>query len=396
MRVLIGWDNPSEAETMSLCLNVDATEAVVTTCAEEFVGAAVGQEWDVLILSLDFPNEEESFSLFEKIHRLQPNAPVIGACHQGQIIQLPRFLNRGLHSHITRDPNGEFIFLLPTVIEAAFEAAQAERNRELNLRLQEEIESVRKLQESVIPKDIAVPPGYKIAARYEPSQIRVLGGQPVVLAGGDYYDVFAIDDQKLILILGDASGHGMKACMSIMTIHTLIRMIREERYANTGDYVTQVNQHLCGNEIVADEGGFITLLYCSLDSATHTLHWTSAGHPMPLLHNLETNEVTTLASDEAAGPPLGITDELPYYVCSAAIPTNSRVLFYTDGLAEAMPESEDESDEFGEEGIIQNLKASADLPIQKALDMLFEASHAHTGGAGRHDDTSVVLLERKR
>ena len=394
MRVLVGWDNESEAETISLCLNIGDTETIVATEPAEFSAASVRPDLDAVVLALSFPTPDGSFALFETIRKRHPNIPIIGACHQGQIPELSRFLNRGLHSHITRDPNGEFIFVLLTVIEVACAAAEAARTRELNMRLQEEIESVRKLQETVIPKDITVPDNYAVAARYEPSQIRVFGGQAVVLAGGDYYDVVEIDEHTQAIIVGDASGHGMKACMSIMTMHTLIQMIREERFNNTSEYVVQVNQRLCGNELIVEEGGFITLLYGTLNTTTHTLQWTSAGHPMPLIHSLETNDVTVGADDDDAGPPLGITDVIPFNTCSAVIPPRSRVLFYTDGLAEAMPGDEDDSDEFGIDGIISILKASSQLSIQETLDSLFDASHAHTRGAGRHDDTSVVLLQR--
>ncbi|MEE3373149.1 MAG: PP2C family protein-serine/threonine phosphatase [Planctomycetota bacterium] len=394
MNVLIGWDNAAEAETIALCLNIGETTALVANSVDEFREALASTAWDAVVLALSFPDEDRAYDLFLKAHELHPNAPVIGACHQGQIIQLSRFLNRGLHSHITRDDNGEFIFLLPTVISVAHEAAQAARNRELNLRLQEEIESVRKLQEAVIPQDISVPDAYTVAARYEPSQIRVVGGQPVVLAGGDYYDVVSLADNEQVIIVGDASGHGMKACMSIMTMHTLIQMIREERFNNTADYVVQVNERLCANELIVEEGGFITLLYCLLDTATHTLEWTSAGHPMPLLHDLGTGEVRPLADDDDAGPPLGITDALPYEKCSATIPPNCRVLLYTDGLAEAMADEEGEAEEFGIAGIAACLQATQEQGVEETLEHLFYESNAHTRGAGRHDDTSVVLLQR--
>ena len=395
MNVLIGWDTPAEAETMSLCLNIEETVARVATDIDDFREALGEGGWDAIVLSISFPDEDQAYDLFLQSLQQHPNAPVIGACHQGQIVQLSRFLNRGLHSHITRDDNGEFIFLLPTVISVAYEAAQAARSRELNLRLQEEIESVRKLQEAVIPQDISPPKSYDIDARYEPSQIRVVGGQPVVLAGGDYYDVVDLGDEKQVIIVGDASGHGMKACMSIMTMHTLMQMIREERFNNTADYVVQVNERLCGNELIVEEGGFITLLYCLLDTATHTLQWTSAGHPMPLLQDLATGDVRALADDDDAGPPLGITDALPYEMCSAHIPANSRVLLYTDGLAEAMPEDEETSDEFGVSGISECLQATRHQTLAETLDHLFHTSHEHTLGAGRHDDTSVVILQRK-
>ena len=78
------------------------------------------------------------------------------------------------------------------------------------------------------------------------------------------------------------------------------------------------------------------------------------------------------------------------------MPENSRFLIYTDGLDEAFPADGDEQhDQFGVKGIMNSLN-SRDLPLEKALAKLFVDSNAATRGSGRHDDTSVVLLERKK
>ncbi|MCA9203407.1 MAG: fused response regulator/phosphatase [Planctomycetales bacterium] len=395
MRVLVGWDDPTEAETITLILDVDDTDAKVTNCGTEFAEQLEKGSWDVVLLSLNFPDEEEAFRLFEKAHQTMPHVPVIGAWKPGELARLARFISVGLYSHILRDENGDFIFLLPTMIEAAYRAAQAQRARILAERLREEVDSVRRLQESVIPHNLPAPPGYKVVARYEPSQIRVLGSNPVVMAGGDYYDVFTLDANKMILLIGDASGHGVKACMSIMTMHTLIRMIRDQKYANTVDFVTAVNKQLCSSEIVQDQGGFITLLYSTLDLPNHTLRWTSAGQPMPLLQDLATNEVRMLGTDDEAGLPLAIEEDWVYEECEAVIPPNSRLLIYTDGLDEAFPADGDQSQQFGMKGIIRTMQDCQHLSLEETMDRLFADSNAATLGAGRHDDTSVLLLERR-
>jgi serine phosphatase RsbU (regulator of sigma subunit) len=241
-----------------------------------------------------------------------------------------------------------------------------------------------------------MPSGYRIVARYEPSQIRVVGDRPVVMAGGDYYDVFNMEETQIVIVLGDAAGHGVKACMSIMTMHTLISMIRDARFRDTSEFVTEVNKRLCNSDVIgADQGGFITLLYCTLNAQDHLLEWTSAGHPMPLLQDLKTNEIRKLGSKDLGGLPLVIDEDWEYEKCEFQIPENSRILLYTDGLDEAFPEDGDEEDQFGEEGIISTLQACKDLSIEETLERLFHDSHEATGGTGRHDDTSVVLLERR-
>jgi serine phosphatase RsbU (regulator of sigma subunit) len=134
-----------------------------------------------------------------------------------------------------------------------------------------------------------------------------------------------------------------------------------------------------------------------LDLTNHRLTWTSAGQPMPLLQDLASNEITQLGSEEQGGLPLAIDEDWVYEEVSVTIPENSRLLIYTDGLDEAFPADGDQQhDQFGLEGIINTLQSSRDLPLEEALKKLFQESNAATRGSGRHDDTSVVLLERKR
>jgi len=72
---------------------------------------------------------------------------------------------------------------------------------------------------------------------------------------------------------------------------------------------------------------------------------------------------------------------------------NTRVLIYSDGLTDALPTNE-KSEPFGVNGVVNSLRTSAGKPLEEALDQLFRTSSAFTEGTGRHDDTSVVLVER--
>ena len=397
MRILVGWEDPLEAETIALILNVEDTIVHITADPDEFERIFRESTLDVLLMASNFPTVDEALSLFLKLLDAQPNIPIVGAWKQGEFTNLAKFISHGLHSHLMRDTNGDFIFLMPSMMEAAMAAVIAQRSRMLAERLREEVDSVRRLQESVIPRDLPAPEGYQIVARYEPSQIRVVGDNPVIMAGGDYYDAFNLDSSKLIMLVGDASGHGVKACMSIMTMHTLIRMIRDQRYPNTVDFVSEVNRRLCSSEIVQDEGGFITLLYSNLDLNTHRLSWTAAGAPMPIMQDLDTNECRVMGGEEQGGLPLAIDEDWVYEEVVVEIPENSRLLIYTDGLDEAFPAEGDQThDQFAIKGIMQSLRESRDMPLTAALQKLFDDSNAATKGSGRHDDTSVVLLERRR
>ena len=396
MKILVGWEPSSEIETIESMLNVGTHEAVICRHAAVYIDTLDKTDWDVVLLSLDFPNTDEATAVFKATQEALPSTPIVGVIRTHEFTRLIEFITNGLHSHIIRDDDENFIMLLITVLEAAEKNVRALRDQVVAERLSEEVNSVRKLQESVVPKDLPKLRDYQVVGRYEPSEIRVDGRNMVVMAGGDYYDSFALNDNQLVMLVGDASGHGVKACMSIMTMHTLIRMIRENRFVDTSEFVSAVNERLCRSDIVQDEGGFITLLYSILDTSTHHLQWTCAGHPLPLLQNMDTNEITTLGDEDQIGLPLAVMQGWSYECISAHIPPHSRVLLYTDGLEEAFPPEGDALlDQFGITGIIDALKESINMPLDEAMDHLFFKSTEVTAGAGRHDDTSVMMIERK-
>ena len=99
MRILVGWDDEVEAQTIELILNVDETSAGICNDADEFRKAATEEDWDVVLMATQFPNEEEALKLFEVVQDSQPNIPVVGAWKQGEFTNLARFISNGLHSN---------------------------------------------------------------------------------------------------------------------------------------------------------------------------------------------------------------------------------------------------------------------------------------------------------
>ena len=396
MRILAIWDNEAECDLVSMYLGIDGNEVTSVAGVEQVeLRLEEGGEFDIILMPIDLPDPEAGFAVFKRIRERFPGIPIVGACQPAEVFRIVRFMANGMSAYVIRDAGGDYMFMLQAILDSTVDAVRAAREEQISAKLREEVESVRKLQESVIPQHLEAPHGYKIVGRYEPSQIRVLGGSPVTMAGGDYYDVFTLPDGKIALIVGDASGHGMKAAMSIMTMHTLMRMIRTQKYNDTSHFVQVINQQLYEQAIVNEEGGFITLLYAILDVKKQELQWTSAGHPPPILQNYETGEVAFLGDEEAGGLPLAVIEEAEYETYHSHIPNNIRMLMFTDGLEEAFPAgSTSKHDQFGNDGIMQTLRQSKDLNLDDALQKLFDDSNAYTKGSGRHDDTSVVLLER--
>lgn len=395
MRILAVWDDESEAEQISMYLGVERNRVTMTTTPAQFRAAIEsGKPADILLMAVGQTDSEIEFDLFELARDRYPEAPIVGACPPAEVFRVVRFMANGMSAYVTRDHAGDFMFMLVAIMENALVAVRAAREKELTRKLREEIESVRKLQESVLPKDLEAPPGYQICARYEPASIRVVGGHPVAVAGGDYYDVVKLADGRIVLLVGDAIGHGMKSCMSIMTLHTLVRMMRDKDYSDTSKFVEEINRALCDQSVVTEKGGYITLVYGILCIQTQTLQWSAAGHQPPLLQDLSTGVIEPLADQDAGGLPLAVDEDEEYATYTCKLPDNFRLLFYTDGLEEAYPK-DDEKDLFGIDGIKRTLTNSVDLSLEDTLARLFDDSDKYTQGSGRNDDTSVLILERR-
>ena len=397
MRVLVAWDDSDQADLLSLYLGNEASEVKICLTDDEFNAENGPGKWDVVLMALTFPKTaEEGFLHFQQQQEMMPGVPIVVACRQTEMLSLPRFMTKGLRFYIVRDDNGDFVFLVMSSLDSAVTAARADESKKLTAMLRDEMDGVRRMQESIIPKGLIPPPGYAITARYEPAQMQVVGEMPVVMAGGDYYDLFLPEKNQLALMVGDASGHGLKACMSIMAMHTLIRMFTGARYRETAKFVAEINQRLCDNSIVQSGGGFITLFYAAIDSVEHEMHWTSAGHPLAMMHNLATNEVYNIGTDDETGLPLGIYPDVEYNSSSVAIPVGCRILIYSDGLTDALPPQADASAglAFGTLGLMKALQECRDRDLDQSLAYLFQKTQEYTGGLGRHDDTSVLLLER--
>jgi len=395
VNILVAWDNPAEAELLQLYLAVDG-ENDVTVCTDraDLVGRAANP-WDVAILAQTMPSADDGFATFQAFRAAAPSVPVVLGTRTEELIGLPRFLKHGLRSYVVRDARGDFLFFLLAALESTVAAVRSERAGALADLLRVELDGVRKLQETIIPRGIRCQPGYAAAARYEPSEVNVAGGQPVIMAGGDYYEVFPADGQTLVALVGDASGHGLKACMSIITMHTLIRMMTQDRYTDAAGFVGAINRRLSDSAIVQSDGGFITLFYAAIDTDRHLIHWTSAGHPPALLHDRQTDTITPVGSPHDGGLPLGITRDMGYDTLTAELPPGGRMLIYSDGLTDALAPGGGSSGLFGVNGIVRTLRACRDRSVDETLDALFRDSREFTGGNGRHDDTSVVLVERE-
>ncbi len=272
------------------------------------------------------------------------------------------------HHELNAFPRAQIEILKALVghIAVAVDNAQRIRHERLQMhRLHEEQDEARRIQQSLLPRSAPSLPGFQLEAEC------VSAGA----VGGDWYDYIPLADRRVAIVLADVSGKGMPAALMMSATRGIVRSLAPLA-GGPGEVLARVNQMLIDD---VPSGHYVTMIYAVLDPASRTLTFASAGHPWPLLcHGAD---VRPLHTD--AGVPLGL---LPceFTEHTLTLCRDFRLLFYTDGISEAMNRDDQE---FGNDRLAEFV-ATHDCSVSR----LMQAIKEFRGQCAQRDDATVVLL----
>jgi serine phosphatase RsbU (regulator of sigma subunit)/dihydrofolate reductase len=280
--------------------------------------------------------------------------------------------------------------LIPTLAEEAVSRAKLER----------ELEIAREVQERLFPQTFPNVAGVEMAAHCRPAQA----------VGGDYYDLIDIRDgslaeagnalgensysfngttargcDRLGIAIGDISGKGMSAALLMASLHASLRGQVLSGAGDLGNKMANVNRLLYG---ASDSNRYATFFYAELDCASRTLHYVNGGHNPPAVLRKEDGTWRVFRLGDG-GPVIGLLAGALYKEQILHLIPGDILLAFTDGISEAMNASEDE---WGEDRMIAEAQAHADLNAEELLQRLFRAADVFAAGAPQHDDMTIVVL----
>ncbi len=252
---------------------------------------------------------------------------------------------------------------------ARLQAQEAERAR-----LARELELAHDIQQSLLPQAAPSVPGYQIAYRWSAARE----------VGGDFCDFVALPDGRLGLLIADVSGKGIPAALYMMFARTLLRAVAFSGRAAAA-MLMRTNQL-----IVADSTSdyFVTVYYSILDPAEHRLVYASAGHNLALYAPADGAPPRGLTT---RGIPLGVVPEAQIEQQALALAPGDVVLFYTDGVTDAMNAADEE---FGAERLAELLHALRERPAEEIADAIAAAVRAFAGDVAQYDDFTMIVLKR--
>ena len=243
-------------------------------------------------------------------------------------------------------------------------------------RMEEELKIAHDIQMGMLPDKAPQLEGLKIAARTVPARE----------VGGDFYDFveFPADGaaERLGVIIADVSGKGVSAGLLMAGARSTYRVLLDAD-PPVREVMTNANQRLHQD---IKKGMFVALLYAVLDPGARTLTLSNAGQTQPVLcaPGVEPSYITT----EGDTFPLGIVPDCDYQEARLSLADGSVVVFYTDGVVEAMNAKEEL---YGFDRFLESVHAARDLDAPALLDRLFDDIARFVGGTEQHDDTTIIV-----
>ncbi len=200
--------------------------------------------------------------------------------------------------------------------------------------------------------------------------------------GGDYFDVFRLDKNRILVAIADVTGKGTPASLLMANLQSMIRILVQFPLS-LSEMTGKINDIIYQNT-AADK--FITFFWGIIDTEQHKLTYVNAGHNPPyLLRHQEAIELT------AGGVILGIMPSfMPYEMGEIDFSPGERLFIFTDGVTEAMsPDHE----EFGEEALIETLKQWTTGSAKEITGHVLTQLSLHAAGAPQSDDITIIAVQ---
>ena len=282
---------------------------------------------------------------------------------------LKKITNGNLDEEVSVYSSSEFASLSEdinhtvTVLKSYIEAAEH--------RIEQELEFARNIQESALPHNFTFSRNdFELYAAMDPAKE----------VGGDFYDFFLIDSNKLCLVIADVSGKGIPAALFMMRSKTAIRSFAETGIT-PGEIFEKANNTLCeGN----DANMFVTVWMGILNLDTGHMICANAGHEFPVLERAGGDYEYYKQKHNMA---LGVMDGTHYREYELDIAPGDRLLVYTDGIPEAINENEEE---YGLNRLLDVINANKDSSQENLIKYIRQDIWAFVGTADQFDDVTML------
>ncbi|MHC1594800.1 MAG: PP2C family protein-serine/threonine phosphatase [Methanotrichaceae archaeon] len=266
-----------------------------------------------------------------------------------------------------------FAFIISNLIKERETAEERDMYFDELERKRYELMIAHEIQQSFLPEAVPFLKGFDLAAMNLPAKE----------VGGDFYDFIPISEDQIGLTIADVSGKSVSAALFMALSRTIVRA---SATGNPGvaDVIEDANNLIAAD---AKSGMFVTLFYAILDLEERRLRYVNAGHNPPVVFNGETGDLLML---RAKGIALGVIEDAKMEEHEIVLKSGDVVVFYTDGVTEAM---DDRERPFGEERFFKIIEKNHNLSAGDIIEKIKDEVLSFSGDTPQFDDITLMVLK---
>jgi sigma-B regulation protein RsbU (phosphoserine phosphatase) len=257
-----------------------------------------------------------------------------------------------------------------------------EREAEAAEQTRQDLDMASKMLVDLLPENIALTSSSSASGVF----------QPAAAIGGDFYSFFKLDDLHIGFYLLDVAGHGIPSALLSFTLARTISPVPKSEsilfengiVRNPSAVVNELNQRFVSH---VDSGQYFTIIYGVIDAISGDGQICQAGHPHPFI--IYQDGGTEMIGE--GGLPVGMLPDADYDDIYFHLPSNSRLVIFSDGVTEC---ENSENEHFGIERFMGSMAEKRNESLQQATDSVFQEVLKWRADTEYHDDTTFIALER--
>ena len=227
----------------------------------------------------------------------------------------------------------------------------------------------------VLPREVPNPSGYDISGWSRPSDE----------TGGDLSDIIGLEGNRVMLLLGDATGHGIGPALSVTQVRSMLRMC-----VRLGAGLDEAYRHI--NDQLADDlaaNRFVTAFLGTLDTSTHRIEYHAGGQAPSILYRAARNACEYL---DASTFPMGMLSGVRMKPARPLdLEPGDILALVTDGIFEYENAA---GVQFGQARVSQIIGTHRDEPVSRLAERIVREVEAFAAGAPQNDDMTLLLVRR--
>ncbi len=334
---------------------------------------------EIILSDINMP-EMDGLTLLAKVNEMRnPALKVIMVSAYGDMGNIRQAMNNGAFDFATKPIDLDD---LSVTIEKAIEQIEyVHRMQKEHTQLESlkgDLATASEIQQAILPR--VFPPFPEDADKLDIAASMT----PAKDVGGDFYDFFRVDENRIGFVIADVSGKGIPAAIFMAVSRTLIRATGI-RGGSPSDCLTYSNKLLAAESVNCM---FVTVFYGILDLTTGEVSYCNAGHNPPYVLK-KNGEVTPLPMSQ--DPMVGAIDDIEFHQSTLQLEHGDSLVMFTDGVTEAMNIN---NEEFGETRLEDTLEDVTMHNCQQMIEAIKSDVAAFVGEAEQSDDITVLALRR--